>query len=190
MKVGCWVAKLMRKQKPLAKTTTPTLGCPPFPVIVTTWIISCLVGDSKLNLHLPLLLGGGTTQIIELLIPFLLLIAFLCCFYSSHRVVVLRKPHSQHHPLQQPPQWFQQKFNKRNSESDISKMSEEFQQQFTFILLPSCNCSTNPWSFHLFTSPLPPWGWRILYERTKRRKIWIGCGPLTGCQSPPGIFRY
>ena len=32
------------------------------PVIVTTRIVSCLVGDSELNLHLPLLLGRGTTQ--------------------------------------------------------------------------------------------------------------------------------
>ena len=36
----------------------------PRPVTVTTRIITYLVGDSNLNLHLPLLLGGGHTQCI------------------------------------------------------------------------------------------------------------------------------
>ena len=39
-----------------------SLGCPPLPVTVTTRIITFLVGDPNLNLHLPQLLGGGTTQ--------------------------------------------------------------------------------------------------------------------------------
>ena len=34
----------------------------PCPVTVTTRIITFLVWDPKLNLHLPQLLGGGTTQ--------------------------------------------------------------------------------------------------------------------------------
>ena len=41
------------------------LGCPPLPVTVTTGNIIFLVGDPNLNLHLPLLLGGGTTQAIS-----------------------------------------------------------------------------------------------------------------------------
>ncbi len=42
------------------------IGLSPFPVIVTTRIISCLVGDSgiPINFHLPLWVGRGTTQII------------------------------------------------------------------------------------------------------------------------------
>ena len=40
------------------------LGCPPFPVTVTTRIVTFLVGDPELNLHLPQLLGGGTIQVI------------------------------------------------------------------------------------------------------------------------------
>ena len=40
-----------------------TLWVVPLPRIpVTTRIIPCLVGNPELNLHLPLLLGGGTTQ--------------------------------------------------------------------------------------------------------------------------------
>ena len=38
---------------------------PPLPVTVTTGTIIFLVGDPNLNLHLPLLLGGGTTQAIS-----------------------------------------------------------------------------------------------------------------------------
>ena len=38
------------------------LGLPPLPVTVTPRIITFLVGDPNLNLHLPQLLGGGTTQ--------------------------------------------------------------------------------------------------------------------------------
>ena len=38
------------------------LGLSPLPVTVTTRIITFLVGDPNLNLHLPQLLGGGTTQ--------------------------------------------------------------------------------------------------------------------------------
>ena len=34
----------------------------PCPAIVTTRIIICLIGETSVNLHLPLLLGGGTTQ--------------------------------------------------------------------------------------------------------------------------------
>ena len=40
------------------------IGLSPLPVIVTTRIITFLVGNPELNLHLPLLLGGGTTQYI------------------------------------------------------------------------------------------------------------------------------
>ena len=39
------------------------VGLSPFPVTVTTRIITFLVEDPELNLHLPLLLGGGTTQL-------------------------------------------------------------------------------------------------------------------------------
>ena len=42
--------------------STVSLGLSPFPVIVTTRIITFLVGDPELNLHLPLLLGRGTTR--------------------------------------------------------------------------------------------------------------------------------
>ena len=38
------------------------VGFSHFPVMVTTRIISCLVPDSELNLHLPLILGRGTIQ--------------------------------------------------------------------------------------------------------------------------------
>ena len=34
------------------------------PVTVTSGIITCLAGNLELNLHLPLLLGGGHTQCI------------------------------------------------------------------------------------------------------------------------------
>ena len=37
-------------------------GLSPLPVTVTIRIITFLVGDPELNLHLPQLLGGGTTQ--------------------------------------------------------------------------------------------------------------------------------
>ena len=37
-------------------------GLSPLPVTVTARIITFLVGDPELNLHLPLLLGRGTTQ--------------------------------------------------------------------------------------------------------------------------------
>ena len=37
---------------------------PPPRMPVTTRIITFLVGDPELNLHLPQLLGGGTTQVI------------------------------------------------------------------------------------------------------------------------------
>ena len=37
-------------------------GLSPCPVTVTTRIVMFLGGDPELNLHLPLLLGGGTTQ--------------------------------------------------------------------------------------------------------------------------------
>ena len=36
---------------------------------MTTRIVSCLVGDPNLNLHLPLLLGGWTTQLIPISNP-------------------------------------------------------------------------------------------------------------------------
>ena len=39
------------------------IGLSPCPVTVTTRIIIFLVGDPNLNLHLLLLLGGGTTQL-------------------------------------------------------------------------------------------------------------------------------
>ncbi len=44
------------------------LGLSPFPVIVTTRIVSCLVGNPNLNLHLPLAYWEGvpTTQDIPL----------------------------------------------------------------------------------------------------------------------------
>ena len=42
------------------------IGLSPCPVTVTTRTIICLVGDPNLNLHLPLLLGGGHTQHITL----------------------------------------------------------------------------------------------------------------------------
>ena len=38
------------------------LGCGPLRVTVTTRIVTFLVGDPNLNLHLPLLLGGGHIQ--------------------------------------------------------------------------------------------------------------------------------
>ena len=38
-----------------------SVGLSPCPITVTTRIIIFLVGD-PINLHLPLLLGGGTTQ--------------------------------------------------------------------------------------------------------------------------------
>ena len=43
-------------------STVVQLGLSPFPVIVTNRIITFLVGDPNLNLHLPLLLARGTTQ--------------------------------------------------------------------------------------------------------------------------------
>ena len=45
-------------------------GLSPLPVTVTTRIITFLVGDPNLNLHLPQLLGGGTTQVILGIISF------------------------------------------------------------------------------------------------------------------------
>ena len=43
-------------------TSVEHLGLSPVPVTVSKRIVTFLVGDPELNLHLPLLLGGGSTQ--------------------------------------------------------------------------------------------------------------------------------
>ena len=48
------------------------LGLSPFPVIVTTRIVSCLVGDPNLNLHLPLSLGRGDNPMYVTLPPIIM----------------------------------------------------------------------------------------------------------------------
>ena len=56
---------LYQKFTEIMPSSAVFLGFSPFPVTVTTRIITFLVGDPNLNLHLPLLLGGGTTQSIS-----------------------------------------------------------------------------------------------------------------------------
>ena len=79
---------------PLVKSYT--LGCPPFPVTVTTRIITCLVGDPKLNLHLPQLLGGGTTQVIPNVFQ---MFPKIGVFYPPKSSIFNRAFHCFYHPF-------------------------------------------------------------------------------------------
>ena len=59
----CWfptISHIKIWKHPIERTIY--FGLSPLPVTVTTRIITFLVGDPNLNLHLPQLLGGGTTQ--------------------------------------------------------------------------------------------------------------------------------
>ncbi len=61
------------------------IGLSPIEVVVTTRILTFLVGDSKkLNLHLPLSLGRGTTQIIHNIQCSIILDIYIYIYLDCH----------------------------------------------------------------------------------------------------------